>query len=89
MKKDFYTSNALVVLNDNETFSTIDDSKVILFNESNIDWICDIDNARELLTGDFEFQDGSTPKDKVYGSVSISFLLDFYLKHREEHGDDV
>lgn len=89
MKKDFYTNNALVVLNDRETFSSITDARVILFNESDTDWVNDLENAKELQSDALQFKDGSTLKDKVYGSVSISFLLDFYIKHRDKHGDDV
>jgi hypothetical protein len=43
----------------------------------------------DLANSDYEYIDGTSPKDLVHGHIHIDFLLKFYLKHRDQYGDEI
>jgi hypothetical protein len=89
MKQDFYTENAVVVLSDGDTYSRINDASVLLFNVADKDILCDFEGIKDFVNFDDEYMDGNRPQDLVHGHIHIDFLLKFYLKHRDQHGDEL
>ena len=88
MKQNSYTENAIVVLNDRDTWSMIQDCDTVLFkNPDPPYWIRDFGGAKCLdwhnETGVID-DDRTFPQDLVSTRISIKFLLDFYLKYRDQ-----
>ena len=89
MKQDFYTENAVVVLSDGDTYSGIEDATVLLFNVADKDILCDFEGIKDFSNFDDEYMDGTSPQDLVHGYIQIEYLLKFFLKHRDQHGDEI
>ena len=89
MKRDFYTENAVVVLSDGDTYSGINDASVLLFKVADKDILCDFEGIKAFANSDDEYMDRTSPQDLVHGHIHIDFLLKFYLKHRDQHGDEL
>ncbi len=88
MKKDFYTENAVVVLSDGDTYSGIEDASVLLFNVPDNDILDDFEGVKDFANSDDKYKDGTSPQAQIYGHIQIDFLLKFYLRHRDQHGDE-
>jgi hypothetical protein len=84
MKKDFYTKNAVVVLNDYDTYSGIDGASILFFRIPDKDILESYDGIQSFVDSYDEDEYGVIPKDLIYGHIKIDFLLDFYLKHCDE-----
>lgn len=78
--EDTFSSNAITVLNDNETWTGINDTKVVLLSGAFEYGM--IDDANDLYDESFVFEDGTTVKDCIVEELSIPQLVNFYLLNR-------
>lgn len=78
-KHTSHERNAIVILNDLETWSGIQDTKIAVldphFKMEGLK-VSDFDDDGPMLA------DGSLPKDHIEEVICINYLLDFYLNNR-------
>ena len=73
--------NAIVILNDRETWSGILDTKIAVLDQHfDMDGLELSDFNRDGPT----LLDGSLPRDHIEEVICINCLLDFYLKNRKQ-----
>jgi hypothetical protein len=84
MKKDFYTNNAVVVLDDGDTYSGIEDAFVLVFKVPDDDIFEPYDGVIDCLDSDEEHENGLTPSEMVYEQISIEELIKVYMKHHKK-----
>lgn len=73
-------SNAIVILDDHETWGDILDTKIALLDPHFMMNGLDI---TDLFGEEITLADGSLPKDHIEEVICINCLLDFYLKNRD------
>ena len=80
MEQTIHKQNAIVILNDLESWSSILDTKIaVLDPKFKMDGL----EVSDFFENGPMLADGTMPKDHIEEVICINCLLDFYLKNRD------